>query len=57
MPPIYLAICAIFRDEAPFLDEWIAFHRLMGVEHFFLYDNGSVDNPRSNSRPTWTKVA
>lgn len=46
MPPTYLAICAIFRDEVRYLGEWIAFHRLMGVEHFFLYDNGSVDNPK-----------
>jgi len=41
----YLAACAIFRDEAPYLAEWIAFHRLVGVEHFFLYDNGSEDDP------------
>ena len=40
----YLAVCAIFRDEAPYLTEWIAFHRLMGVEHFFLYNNNSSDN-------------
>lgn len=40
----YLSICAIFRDEAPFLKEWIEFHRLVGVEHFILYNNGSVDH-------------
>ncbi len=40
-----LAVCAIFRDEACFLAEWIGFHRLVGVEHFFLYDNGSEDGP------------
>lgn len=40
----YLAICAIFRDEADYLEEWIAFHQLVGVEHFFLYDNGSQDH-------------
>lgn len=37
------AICAIFKDEAPHLGEWLAFHRLMGVEHFFLYNNESSD--------------
>ncbi len=36
---------AIFRDEAPFLAEWIVFHRLVGVDHFILYDNGSADDP------------
>jgi hypothetical protein len=45
MHDCYLAVCAIFRDEAPYLAEWIAFHRLVGVEHFFLYDNGSTDHP------------
>jgi hypothetical protein len=39
-----LAICAIFREEAPFLDEWISFHVGIGVTHFFLYNNFSTDN-------------
>lgn len=38
-----LAIGAIFKDEALYLDEWLTFHRGVGVEHFFLYDNGSTD--------------
>jgi hypothetical protein len=40
----YLSICAIYRNEAVYLPEWLEFHRLVGVEHFFLYDNGSEDN-------------
>lgn len=40
----YLSICAIFRNEASYLKEWIEFHRLMGVDHFFLYNNLSDDN-------------
>jgi hypothetical protein len=46
-PAPYLVACAIFRDEAPFLAEWITFHRLVGIEHFFLYDNGSTDHPEA----------
>lgn len=38
------AICGIFRDEAPFLKEWIEFHSLQGVSHFYLYNNMSTDN-------------
>ena len=38
-----IAICAIFKDEAPYLLEWIAFHRMVGVDLFVLYDNGSTD--------------
>jgi hypothetical protein len=47
----YLSICAIYRDEAPYLREWIEFHRLVGVEHFFLYDNGSADDHRAALAP------
>ena len=39
-----LAICAIFKNEAPYLEEWIEYHKLVGVEHFYLYNNGSEDN-------------
>lgn len=34
-----LAISAIFKNENPYLAEWIEYHRIVGVEHFFLYDN------------------
>jgi glycosyl transferase family 92 len=40
----YLAIAAIYRNEAPYLGEWIEFHRLVGVERFFLYNNESTDD-------------
>lgn len=39
-----LAIVAIYRDEAADIEEWIAYHRLIGVEKFFLYDNESTDD-------------
>jgi len=38
-----IAICAIFKDEALYLLEWLAFHKMIGVDRFFLYDNGSAD--------------
>lgn len=38
-----LAICAIFRNEGPYLREWIEYHRLLGVEHFYLYNHKSTD--------------
>ena len=47
----YLSICCIYRDEAPYLREWIEFHRLVGVEHFFLYDNRSEDDHRRVLEP------
>jgi O-antigen biosynthesis protein len=38
-----IAICAIFKDESPYLLEWLAFHTMIGIDHFVLYDNGSID--------------
>jgi len=39
-----LSVCMIFQDEAPYLKEWIEFHQLLGVDHFYLYNNNSKDN-------------
>lgn len=39
-----LTLGAIFQDEAPYLKEWIDFHRLFGVQRFYLYNNLSSDN-------------
>jgi hypothetical protein len=50
-PPIALAVCAIFRDEARYLAEWVSFHRIQGVERFYLYDNRSTDDWRSELWP------
>ncbi len=38
-----VSVGAILRDEAPNVMEWIAFHRTVGIDHFFLYDNDSRD--------------
>ena len=50
-PAVELAVGAIFRDEAPYLAEWVTFHRLMGVQRFYLYDHGSVDDWRAALAP------
>jgi hypothetical protein len=47
----YLSVCAIYRDEARFLAEWIELHRLVGADRFFLYDNFSVDDHREVLAP------
>lgn len=39
-----LAFTAIVKDEAQYIEEWILFHQLVGVEKFYIYDNGSTDN-------------
>jgi hypothetical protein len=42
----YLAVLTIFKNETDYLVEWLEYHLYVGVEHFFLYDNDSGDNPR-----------
>jgi hypothetical protein len=41
-----VSACCIFQNEARFLKEWVEYHQLVGIEHFFMYDNQSTDNPR-----------
>lgn len=47
----YFSICAIFKDEALSMKEWIEYHRLIGVEHFYLYNNNSSDESCSILKP------
>lgn len=46
-----LSVCAIFRNEARFLKEWIEFHKIIGVQHFFLYNHMSTDNYKTVLEP------
>lgn len=50
-----LAVGAIFKDEARYLDEWLTFHHGVGVEHFYLYDDGSTDGSADVLRP-WIRA-
>lgn len=38
------SICSIFKNEGPYLKEFVEYHLLMGFEHFYLYNNNSDDN-------------
>ncbi len=42
---------AIFKDEARYLDEWLVFHHGVGVDHFYLYNDGSTDEYADVLRP------
>ena len=39
-----LAVVAIFKNEGRYLQEWLDYHLLAGVEHFYLYNNDSTDD-------------
>lgn len=36
-----IAICLIIKDEEEYLSEWLDYHRKIGINHFFIYDNNS----------------
>lgn len=36
----YLSLCLLIRNESVYLPEWLQWHRSLGVEHFYILDNG-----------------
>jgi Glycosyltransferase family 92 len=47
----YLTAVTVFKNEAPYLDEWLAFCMLQRIERILLYDNCSTDNSREVLQP------
>jgi len=50
-PQYYLAVCAIAKNEGAYFQEWIEWHKKMGVEKFYIYDNESTDNTKEILAP------
>ena len=46
-----LSIVALIKNDARYLEEWLNYHLVAGVDHFYLYDNGSSDNTREILEP------
>lgn len=40
------SIVLIIQNEASYMKEWIEYHRMLGVDHFYIYDNKSTDDLR-----------
>ena len=36
-----VVLVAILKGEDQFVEEWVSYHRILGVDHFYLYDNES----------------
>ena len=41
----FLSVLSIFKNEIMNLKVWIEHYLWQGVDHFYLIDNGSTDNP------------
>lgn len=42
-----VAVCAIMKNEGPYLAEWAAHYHLLGFDRILVYDNDSTDETRS----------
>ena len=42
----HLSICAIIKDEGEYIEEWVKYYLAIGVNHFYIFDNGSTDNTK-----------
>eukprot|EP00752_Nemacystus_decipiens_P015810 g14120.t1 len=42
-----LILCTMFKNEEPYLEEWLQYHELLGISKIHLYDNDSTDKSRS----------
>lgn len=47
---MYLAVTAVFRNESKYIREWVAWHRLQGVEFFLLVDNNIDEAEKEATR-------
>ena len=47
----FMSIACIIKNEGPYLREWLEYHKLIGVEHFYVYDNESSDNTKEVLQP------
>ena len=43
-PGFEFAAVAVLKNETTYIEEWLCHHLAVGVQHFFLYDNGSEDD-------------
>jgi hypothetical protein len=46
-----VAIAAIFKNENSYIQEWLEFHILVGVDHFYLYDNDGGEEAQQILEP------
>jgi len=46
-----MSICTMVHNEASYIKEWIEYHRLIKVDHFYIYDDRSTDNIKQVLQP------
>ena len=46
-----LSIVAIMKYEESYVAEWVAFHKVCGVQHFYIYDNNETSTMKQVLKP------
>lgn len=46
-----LSVTAIIKNEGAYIKEWIEYHKIVGVERFYIYDNYSSDTTKNILMP------
>ena len=41
-----VSIVCIAKNEGDYFQEWIEYHKLIGIEHFYVYNNNTEDNTK-----------
>ena len=49
--PYDLAVVSIMKNVSTYVEEWLDYYLLAGVNHFFIYDNDSEDNFKEVLQP------
>ena len=39
-----LSLCICVKDESKYIQEWIEYYLIQGVDHFYIYNNNGTDN-------------
>jgi hypothetical protein len=48
---VKMTIATVVQNEAAYIREWMAYHRVRGVRRFIIYDNNSTDSLRETLAP------
>ncbi len=49
--PVEASLCCIICNEGRYLVEWLEYSRMMGFDHFYLYDHNSTDDTKAVLQP------
>lgn len=52
-----LTVVTVVKNEGRYIREWLAYHYLLGIKNFLIYDNESTDNTHDEITDTMNKLS